>query len=152
MIEDNKIYYVEKIINKKIENNKTIYLVKWKDYSSKYNTWEPEENLQEAKELIHEFNTKNKNPSGSFLKMKRNSSKHKIKNKPKSLSFKLDPSIISVLALKQEDNKLIALCEKKDKKGNKINVEMTTEELKKCNPLSLINFYESKIIFIEKKD
>ncbi len=38
-------YEVEKIINSKIVKGVTYYLIKWKNFSKRYNTWEPENNL-----------------------------------------------------------------------------------------------------------
>jgi hypothetical protein len=38
-------YYVEKFLNKKVENRKTYYLVKWKDYATKEATWEEKTEL-----------------------------------------------------------------------------------------------------------
>ena len=39
------IYIVENIIQRRIKNGRAEYLVKWKGYSSKFNTWEPTENI-----------------------------------------------------------------------------------------------------------
>lgn len=48
-------YEVEKIVDVKTETNgKRKFLVKWKNYSSENNTWEPESNLA-CDELISEF-------------------------------------------------------------------------------------------------
>lgn len=42
-----KLYDVEAIINKRtVENNVIEYRVKWFNYPSKYNTWEPASNLK----------------------------------------------------------------------------------------------------------
>lgn len=39
-------YKVEKILNRRVvDDNRVEYLVKWKGYSSKYNSWEPRSNL-----------------------------------------------------------------------------------------------------------
>ena len=47
-------YEVERILNKRIKKGKVEYLVKWKDWSSKYNSWEPEKNIFDKK-LIQNF-------------------------------------------------------------------------------------------------
>jgi len=49
-----EIYIVEKIMDKKVENGKTIYFLKWQGYGPQYDTWEPVENL-DCDELIEEF-------------------------------------------------------------------------------------------------
>lgn len=50
-------YYVDKIIGKKISKSGQVsYLVKWLDYSKKYNSFEPRENLMEdCPNLVNEF-------------------------------------------------------------------------------------------------
>lgn len=50
-----EIYEVEDIIERKdIPFGKVLYLLKWKNWSHQYNTWELEENL-ECPELIQAF-------------------------------------------------------------------------------------------------
>lgn len=54
-IDYEEIYEVEDIIERKdIPFGKTMYLLKWKNWSHHYNTWELEENL-ECPELIEAF-------------------------------------------------------------------------------------------------
>uniref|UniRef100_A0A0N4ZY28 Chromo domain-containing protein n=1 Tax=Parastrongyloides trichosuri TaxID=131310 RepID=A0A0N4ZY28_PARTI len=48
------IYIVEKLLNSRIRKNKKEYLVKWKEWGPKHNTWEPEDNILDAR-LIQEF-------------------------------------------------------------------------------------------------
>ena len=42
------VYYVEKIMNEKLESGKSFYLVKWMGYPVEDSTWEPEENFDHA--------------------------------------------------------------------------------------------------------
>ena len=45
-------YEIDKIMGKKMENNKMFFLVKWKGYANKHNTWEPIENFVDI-EFLH---------------------------------------------------------------------------------------------------
>ena len=47
-----KIYSAERIITSHKPKGEQEYLIKWKGYGSKYNTWEPEENLLDPRLLI----------------------------------------------------------------------------------------------------
>lgn len=49
------VYAAEAILRKKIVNRKAVYEIKWKGYSTKDNTWEPEENILD-KRLLDAFN------------------------------------------------------------------------------------------------
>lgn len=51
-----KIYYPDRILNSKFENNKVMYLVKWKGYDVKDSTWESENNIGHRTDLINEYN------------------------------------------------------------------------------------------------
>jgi len=46
---------VEKILNKRVVRGKERFLVQWKGYIAKEDTWESRENLENAKELVEEF-------------------------------------------------------------------------------------------------
>ncbi|KAK3094693.1 hypothetical protein FSP39_004990 [Pinctada imbricata] len=50
-------YVVEKILDNRVKNGKTEYLIKWKNYHESENTWEPEENI-EAVELLARYKKK----------------------------------------------------------------------------------------------
>lgn len=47
-------YVVEKILDKRINNGKPEYFLKWRDYPDSENTWEPVENL-DCPDMIKEF-------------------------------------------------------------------------------------------------
>jgi hypothetical protein len=48
-------FYVQDILSKRTRNGTTEYLIKWKDYDDKHNTWEPEKNLDGCLMLKKKF-------------------------------------------------------------------------------------------------
>ncbi|KAL4657911.1 E3 SUMO-protein ligase CBX4-like [Arapaima gigas] len=46
------VFAVESIEKKRFKKGRTEYLVKWRGWSSKYNTWEPEENILDPRLLV----------------------------------------------------------------------------------------------------
>ncbi|XP_072754974.1 suppressor of variegation 3-9 isoform X1 [Anoplolepis gracilipes] len=52
-----KLWEVERIIQKREKNGKAFYLIKWKNWDIKYNTWEPLHNLN-CEDLLREFENK----------------------------------------------------------------------------------------------
>ena len=63
--QDDEEYIVEKILDKRYDlNGKVYYLIKWKEYDSSNNTWEPVENIF-CNDLIEEFE-KNRVKSEDF--------------------------------------------------------------------------------------
>src|SRR4051812_40179053 len=57
IINDQPEYKVKSIIGKQKHHNQTQYLVKWKEYDSHKNSWEPASHLTNAKTLISEYNS-----------------------------------------------------------------------------------------------
>jgi len=55
VIEEEKVYKVEKILNKRKFREKDRYLVQWKEYMAEEDTWEPRENLGNARDLVEIF-------------------------------------------------------------------------------------------------
>jgi len=47
-------YEVEAILKKRLARGKLEYLLKWKNWDSKYNSWEPADSLS-CPDLLHEF-------------------------------------------------------------------------------------------------
>ncbi len=54
------IYTVEKILEKKRIKGKIKYLIKWKGYSKEESTWEPIQHLKFVKEMVKEFEEREK--------------------------------------------------------------------------------------------
>ena len=55
IIEGEEEFKVEKILNKRIVQGKEKFLVRWKGYTVEEDTWEDRKNLENAKELVEEF-------------------------------------------------------------------------------------------------
>jgi hypothetical protein len=58
-LDDDEISEVEKILQKKISKKIIYYLIKWKDWSEKYNEWVTEKNMN-AFDLLQEFDERTK--------------------------------------------------------------------------------------------
>ena len=52
-------YEVEEVLNSRLKRGKLECLVKWSGYTNDYNTWEPESNLDNSKEMIKNFHKSN---------------------------------------------------------------------------------------------
>jgi len=55
IIEGEEEWEVERILNKRKVRGKDKYLVRWKGFTAESDTWEGRENLENAKEVIEEF-------------------------------------------------------------------------------------------------
>jgi len=55
IIEGEKEFKLEKILNKRMVRGKERFLVRWKGYTAEEDTWENRENLENMKELVEEF-------------------------------------------------------------------------------------------------
>jgi Chromo (CHRromatin Organisation MOdifier) domain len=49
------LYTVERILEKKKEGRRSLYLIKWDGFDEKEATWEPLSNLGNVKEMVKEF-------------------------------------------------------------------------------------------------
>jgi hypothetical protein len=57
-IEDEKQWKIEEIVDRRIKNNKTSYLIKWLEYSHSNNEWVKEEDMSNVKKIIEKFLSK----------------------------------------------------------------------------------------------
>jgi len=55
VIEGTPKYKVEKITDSRLKRGKLEFLVKWSGYTDDYNTWEPEANCANSRDIINEF-------------------------------------------------------------------------------------------------
>lgn len=96
---DDRIFTAEYIAKKRLKNNRVEYLVKWKGYAEKYNTWEPESNILDPM-LIDSFN----NGSGRPRKNKKGAARRKIMAASTSNSSKpIASNVIKENGIKEED-------------------------------------------------
>ena len=54
-------YKIERVLDSRVQRNKLQYLVGWKGYSLEERTWEPVENLENAKEAVATFHLRHPN-------------------------------------------------------------------------------------------
>jgi hypothetical protein len=55
LAEDENEWEVEQILDKKMIDKEPYYLIKWKDWPPEYNSWQPEDDLENAPELLRAF-------------------------------------------------------------------------------------------------
>ncbi|XP_054707767.1 chromobox protein homolog 2-like [Uloborus diversus] len=68
-----RVYAAECVQKKRIRKGRVEYLVKWKGWSTRYNTWEPEENILDVRllEAFEASQSKDHTPSGKGRRGKR---------------------------------------------------------------------------------
>lgn len=98
--EDEEEYEVEAILDKRVDKRKggLFYLIKWKNWSDKHNSWEPFSNLDNCLDLLEKFefeyanvknNNNNNNNKGKSNKLKKKSQGEEVQEKEKvKFSFK----------------------------------------------------------------
>ncbi|XP_022533401.2 E3 SUMO-protein ligase CBX4-like [Astyanax mexicanus] len=87
------VFTVESIQKKRVHKGRLQYLVKWRGWSAKYNTWEPEENILDPHLLVTFQNREHQEQMMGFRKRGRKPKYH-LKQVP---SFAQRPGILSSL-------------------------------------------------------
>jgi Chromo (CHRromatin Organisation MOdifier) domain len=174
LMSDNE-FVVEDILEKRI-NPQGIkeYLVKWEGYRVSESTWEPEENLENSKEIIKDFEDRelakklSLQGSNAHPQKKSTLTDHMLNNdlleNPPSPQEKNedDYQILQdfednipkkIKSVKKIEDQLYSLVEWEERSdGLTPNpAYIPCISLRKINPKLLIEFYESKIKFVNKK-
>lgn len=163
---NNGIYYeVEKIINIKEINGKKKYLIKWKNYDFTHNSWVKEKDIKELEKLLKNYEKELANKEKDLTSLKNieenglldNSTfvkniKTEINTNKDFGSFKLGDKIESILKCSsvKKDNLIYFLINWKERVNNykPKNSILSNKDLTKYDPISLIEYYESKINII----
>jgi hypothetical protein len=79
-VEDEKQWKIEEIVDKRVKNSKTSYLIKWLEYSHSNNEWIKEEDMSNVKKIIEKFLSKSSTKNDECVNKRRrwdeNSSMH----------------------------------------------------------------------------
>lgn len=140
---NNNKFYVEAILDQRINLKGQIeYLIKWEDYAIEDATWEPSENLQEVKPLLEQFE-----------KSKFNSNKEDFQMEEILDFLEEDRIPLKVLSIRMLENKLLCLCEFSESSTGIVPdaCYVPNSVLREKFPKILIDYYESKITFVNRK-
>lgn len=165
-------YIVEEILEKRINRlGKTEYLVKWEGYKVSESTWEPIENLENSQDLILDFeerdaikkrekeknndNATNNNVMNGDVNTKESNNNNNSLNKQDHIIIRdiEDNMPKKIKSVKKIDGELFSLVEWEERSdGLTPDVAyIPSMILRTLNPKLLIEFYESKIKFVNKK-
>eukprot|EP00092_Neocalanus_flemingeri_P005551 GFUD01005982.1.p1 GENE.GFUD01005982.1~~GFUD01005982.1.p1 ORF type:complete len:352 (+),score=112.81 GFUD01005982.1:99-1058(+) len=95
------VFAAERITKKRLKSGRTEYLVKWKGWSPKYSTWEPEENILDPR-LIEIFKEK---PEGEAISNKRGPKPKILKEKQRKETKKDSSSTDESSSSDDDDDK-----------------------------------------------
>lgn len=136
--DDELEYSVEKILDKRINNGRVEYLLKWKGYSDADNTWEPEENL-DCPDLISSYELTAKNSEQESEKAEKN----KViveDNRARGFDRNLDPD--KIIGATDASGELLFLMTWKG--CDEADLVPASQANIRC-PELVISFYEKKI-------
>ncbi len=139
-------YVVESILDKRFDSKGDAeYLIKWEDYPKEEATWEPSENVQCVKNLLEQF--------------EKNLVKKQQEEKEKEISKIIfehlqDSTPSKILSVKTRKNQIVCFCEfEQESTGiTRDPCYIPSKFLKEHFPKILIDYYESKIWFIQRKE
>ncbi|XDV46341.1 hypothetical protein PO909_014249 [Leuciscus waleckii] len=153
---DEEEYIVEKVLDRRVVKGRVEYFLKWKGFTDKHNTWEPEKNL-DCPELISEFmKTYKKGGSGSPPSSKPSSTGSSLA-RPKDSSGSssttrgfergLEPE--KIIGATDSCGDLMFLMKWKD--SDEADLVLAKEANHKC-PQIVIAFYEERLTWHEDGD
>lgn len=146
-----KEYFVEKIIGKRVRNGIAEYRVKWEGFALGQSTWEPAANLSSIQALLDSYENKiAKSPRVSVAMKSTNSVDQSKEQANHSIGLLKNGdgkiTLQGIKTVKQTKEGLCAVVYYEEngvvKKGS-----FPTSELRERAPDLLIDFYESKIKF-----
>ncbi len=70
-IEDEKQWKIEEVVDKRVKNNKTNYLIKWLEYSHSNNEWVKEKDMSNVKKIIEKFLSKSSTKNDKCVNKRR---------------------------------------------------------------------------------
>ncbi|XP_048205321.1 chromobox protein homolog 3-like [Perognathus longimembris pacificus] len=147
--EDPEEYEVKKVLDRRVENGKVKYLLKWKGYSDADNSWEPEENLHCPKLVKAFFDSQKAGEGKNGAKRKSvsesKSDARKSKKKRDANGFARGLKAEQILGATNIFGELMFVI--KWKNSNKNDLVLAKEAYVKC-PQVVIAFYEKNLTWI----
>ena len=89
IIKGEKEFKVEKILNKRMVQGKEKFLVRWKEYMAKEDTWESRKNPENTKELVKEFERKYREEAEKLRQQEQEKEKVFSRKLPREFTAKL---------------------------------------------------------------